>query len=63
MTFSGMIIAYNREISSESPGIFYQAENRPKDQKIKTNSIRFSIGAEHMDDIIADLQNGFDAVK
>ena len=33
------------------------------DQGIKPNTIRLSIGAEHIDDIIADLQNGFDAVK
>ncbi|MBO5016342.1 MAG: O-acetylhomoserine aminocarboxypropyltransferase/cysteine synthase, partial [Bacteroidaceae bacterium] len=34
-----------------------------KDQGIKPNTIRLSIGTEHIDDIIADLQNGFDAVK
>lgn len=33
------------------------------DQGIKENTIRLSIGTEHIDDIIADLQNGFDAVK
>lgn len=32
-------------------------------QGIKPNTIRLSIGTEHIDDIIADLQNGFDAVK
>ncbi len=30
---------------------------------IKSNTIRLSIGTEHIDDIIADLQHGFDAVK
>lgn len=30
---------------------------------IKPNTIRLSIGTEHIDDIIADLQYGFDAVK
>jgi O-acetylhomoserine (thiol)-lyase len=30
---------------------------------IKPNTIRLSIGTEHIDDIIADLQHGFDAVK
>jgi O-acetylhomoserine (thiol)-lyase len=30
---------------------------------IKPNTIRLSIGAEHIDDIIYDLQQGFDAVK
>lgn len=34
-----------------------------KDQGIKENTIRLSIGTEHIDDIIADLQNGFDAVE
>lgn len=33
------------------------------DQKIKPNTIRLSIGTEHIDDILADLQRGFDAVK
>lgn len=30
---------------------------------IKPNTIRLSIGTEHIDDILADLQRGFDAVK
>lgn len=30
---------------------------------IKKNTIRLSIGTEHIDDIIADLENGFAAVK
>jgi len=34
-----------------------------EDQGIKPNTIRLSIGTEHIDDIIGDLQNGFDAVK
>ena len=33
------------------------------DQGIKPNTIRLSIGTEHIDDILADLQHGFDAVK
>ena len=33
------------------------------DAGIKPNTIRLSIGTEHIDDIIADLQHGFDAVK
>ena len=33
------------------------------DQGIRPNTIRLSIGTEHIDDIIADLENGFDAVK
>ncbi len=33
------------------------------DQGIKPNTIRLSIGTEHIDDIIADLSRGFDAVK
>ena len=32
------------------------------DQGIKPNTIRLSIGTENIDDIIADLQRGFDAV-
>ena len=33
------------------------------DQGIKPNTIRLSIGTEHIDDILADLQRGFDAVR
>lgn len=33
------------------------------DQGIKQNTIRLSIGTEHVDDIIADLERGFEAVK
>ena len=33
------------------------------DQGIKPNTIRLSIGTEHIDDILADLQNAFAAVK
>ena len=33
------------------------------DQGIKENTIRLSIGTEHIDDIIADLENGFAAVQ
>ena len=32
------------------------------DQGIKQNTIRLSIGTEHIDDILADLENGFAAV-
>ncbi len=34
-----------------------------KSQGIKPNTIRLSIGTEHIDDIIADLQHGFEAIK
>ena len=33
------------------------------DQGIKQNTIRLSIGTENIDDIIADLEDGFAAVK
>lgn len=33
------------------------------DQGIKQNTIRLSVGLEHIDDIIADLQRGFDVIK
>lgn len=38
-------------------------EEELKDQGIKENTIRLSIGTEHIDDIIADLQNAFDNVN
>ncbi len=34
-----------------------------EDQGIHQNTIRLSIGTEHIDDIIKDLENGFDAIK
>ena len=39
------------------------SEEELNDQGIKPNTIRLSIGTEHIDDILADLQKGFDAVK
>ena len=39
------------------------SEEELADQGIKPNTIRLSIGTEHIDDIIADLQKGLDAVK
>lgn len=38
-------------------------EEELADQGIKPNTIRLSIGTEHIDDILADLQRGFDALK
>lgn len=38
-------------------------EKELEDQGIRKNTIRLSIGTEHIDDILADLQNGFDAVR
>ena len=37
--------------------------NELLEQGIKPNTIRLSIGTEHIDDIIADLEQGFEAVK
>lgn len=34
-----------------------------EEQNIKPNTIRLSIGTEHIDDILADLERGFDAVR
>ena len=38
-------------------------EKELEDKGIRQNTIRLSIGTEHIDDILADLQNGFDAVR
>lgn len=38
------------------------SEEELTDQGIKQNTIRLSIGTEHVDDIIADLERGFEAV-
>ena len=39
------------------------SEQELKEQNIKPNTIRLSIGTEHIDDIIQDLEGGFNAVK
>ncbi len=39
------------------------SEEELADQDIKPNTIRLSIGTEHIDDLIADLEKGFAAVK
>lgn len=39
------------------------SEEELKDQGIAQNTIRLSIGTEHIDDIIEDLENGFAAIK
>ena len=38
-------------------------EEELADQGIKPNTIRLSIGTEHIDDILADLEAGFAAVR
>ena len=38
-------------------------EEELTEQDIKPNTIRLSIGTEHIDDILADLQRGFEAVN
>ena len=38
-------------------------EEELADQGIKPNTIRLSIGTEHIDDILADLQNGFASIN
>ena len=39
------------------------SEEELLDQGIRPNTIRLSIGTEHIDDIIADLENGFAAIQ
>ena len=39
------------------------SESELNDQDIHQNTIRLSIGTEHIDDIIADLEKGFAAIK
>ena len=38
-------------------------EEELKEQGIRQNTIRLSVGTEHIDDIIADLERGFEAVR
>lgn len=39
------------------------SEEEFKKQHINDSTIRLSIGTEHIDDIIADLENGFKAIS
>lgn len=39
------------------------SEKELAEQGIFPNTIRLSIGTEHIDDIVADLKNAFNAVK
>ncbi|MDR1106606.1 MAG: PLP-dependent transferase, partial [Treponema sp.] len=39
------------------------SESELLEQGIKPNTVRLSIGTEHIDDIIGDLKHGFEAVK
>ena len=39
------------------------SEQELAEQGIRSNTIRLSIGTEHIDDILADLERGFEAVK
>ena len=34
-----------------------------EDQGIRPNTIRLSVGTEHIDDILADLERGFAAIR
>jgi O-acetylhomoserine (thiol)-lyase len=38
------------------------SESELLDSGIKPNTVRLSIGAEHIDDIIDDLRQGFEAI-
>ena len=39
------------------------SEEELLDQGIRPNTIRLSVGTEHIDDILADLEKGFAAAK
>ena len=52
--------------ASDSGLVGYYLPDSPEellDQGIKPNTIRLSIGTEHIDDIIVDLEKGFSAVR
>ena len=38
-------------------------EKELEDAGIKPSTVRLSIGIEHIDDILADLERGFEAIK
>lgn len=54
------------EVSGDPSGHYNPSQLTPEellDQGIKPNTIRLSIGTEHIDDIIADLEQGFAAAN
>ena len=44
-------------------GVSDETTDKLIDAGINRNTIRLSIGTEHIDDIIADLENGFAAIR
>ena len=63
MTFGGgmaMLPMLKREIVENK---HWTTEEELLDQGIKPNTIRLSIGTEHIDDIIQDLDEAFKAVE
>ena len=50
------------KIESLRDSMMALSDEELKDQGINRNTIRLSIGTEHIDDIIADLEKGFAAL-
>ena len=44
-------------------GTYKRTPEELLEQGIRPNTIRLSIGTEHIDDLLTDLQRGFDALK
>ena len=70
LTMSGAIMVFLRQSINER-GIPFKlclpasalTEEELLAAGIKPNTVRLSIGTEHIDDIIADLEEGFAAIK
>ena len=61
--FSLLAIVADEKIHPASTTHSQMSDEELKDMEIVQNILSISIGAEHIDDIITDLENGLDAIK
>lgn len=61
--FSLLAIVEDEKIHPASTTHSQMSDEELKDMEIVQNILSISIGAEHIDDIITDLENGLDAIK
>ena len=66
MDFHGLVMDAAEDVERDRKNGCYNPlllQEELKDQGISQSTIRLSIGTEHIDDIIADLEKGFSAIK
>ncbi|MDD4011815.1 MAG: PLP-dependent transferase [Sphaerochaetaceae bacterium] len=61
--FSLLAIVADEKIHPASTTHSQMSDEELKDMEIVQNILSISIGAEHIDDIITDLENSLDAIK